>query len=174
MNCPACGNELTAKTINEVEVDVCDGGCGGIWFDAFELAKFDEAHEEASELLEVTRDESVIVDRSKRYHCNRCKDIVMARHFFSVKHEVEVDECPGCNSIWLDGGELETIRGLFETEAARKEAGYAQFAKEFGSELAAMEADGQRRLQKAQRFANMFRFICPTQYVPGKQSWGAF
>ncbi len=174
MSCPACGSELVTKTVHGVDLDICEGSCGGVWFDATELTKFDEQHEEAEELLAVVRDESVNVDPSTRYHCIRCEDVVMARHFFSVKHEVEIDECPGCNSIWLDGGELETIRSLFESEAARREAGREEFAQEFGAELAAMSADAQSRLQKTQRFANLFKFICPSQYVPGKQSWGAF
>lgn len=174
MNCPACGRELVAKTVGGVELDICDGGCGGIWFDAFELTKFDEPHEDADALLAIDRDETVTVDPSQRYRCIKCEDVVMARHFFSVKHEVEIDECPGCSSIWLDGNELETIRGLFESEAARRQAGREEFAQEFGAELAAMTNEAQSRLQKAQRFANLFKFVCPTQYVPGKQGWGAF
>ena len=34
------------KTIHDVTVDVCEGGCGGIWFDAFELKKFDDWNDE--------------------------------------------------------------------------------------------------------------------------------
>ncbi|MFC1766324.1 zf-TFIIB domain-containing protein, partial [Planctomycetota bacterium] len=36
MDCPACKNELTVRNIDEVELDICANGCGGIWFDAFE------------------------------------------------------------------------------------------------------------------------------------------
>jgi len=42
MNCPACGNILEQMTVGDVTVDVCQRGCGGIWFDNFELEKFDE------------------------------------------------------------------------------------------------------------------------------------
>jgi uncharacterized protein len=37
MKCPACFNELTQLQVGSLVVDVCQGGCGGIWFDAFEL-----------------------------------------------------------------------------------------------------------------------------------------
>ena len=41
MKCPACENELTDKDVGGVTVDICNGGCGGLWFDNFEFKKFD-------------------------------------------------------------------------------------------------------------------------------------
>ncbi len=174
MKCPACGNELTQKDIDGVQLDVCAGGCGGIWFDWFELQKFDEPHEHAGELLEVAWDESVHTDHSEPFYCPRCEDVVMQRHYFSVKHEVEVDECPGCGGFWLDHGELEKIRDQFSTEEERRTAGMEHFQRQYGQQLAAMESESQAQQMKARRFARALRFICPTHYIPGKQSWGAF
>jgi Zn-finger nucleic acid-binding protein len=96
------------------------------------------------------------------------------RHFFSVKKEVQVDECPGCGGIWLDAGELGKIRSLFETEQERHEAAEQYFAEIFGDKLKAMTAEDEAKLQKARKISNMFRFICPSYYIPGKQDWGAF
>jgi len=111
MKCPACSNLLQEITIADVTVDVCKGGCGGIWFDNFELKKFDEPHESLGQaLLEIERDESIVIDRTKRLGCPKCDDVVMMRHFFSVKKEVAVDQCPGCGGYWLDYGELGKIR----------------------------------------------------------------
>ena len=57
MDCPSCDRELTRWTSPSLEVDVCDGGCGGIWFDHYELSRLDEAAEAAgAELLDVPRD----------------------------------------------------------------------------------------------------------------------
>ena len=146
MNCPACGNVLQEMTVGGVVVDVCRGGCGGIWFDKFELNKFDEPHESAGEeLLEIEQDESIIVDHTKRFKCPRCDDVVMMRHFFSVKKDVEVDECPGCGGFWLDAGELGKIRGLFNTEEERHKAAKEYFSKVFGGELSAMETEDQAK-----------------------------
>ena len=39
MKCPACFNELTELQVGNLTVDACQGGCGGIWFDAFETAE---------------------------------------------------------------------------------------------------------------------------------------
>lgn len=175
MDCPACGNELQQITVSGVTVDVCKGGCGGIWFDNFEIKKFDEPHEPAGEeLLDIERDSSIVIDRAKRFNCPKCAGTIMMRHYFSVKKEVEIDECPGCGGFWLDAGELDKIRSLFETEQERHAAAHEHFAEVFGDKLAAMEAEDQAKLDKARKVANMFRFICPSYYVPGKQNWGAF
>jgi len=63
VKCPACFNELTKKQVGSVEVDVCQGGCGGIWFDAFELQRVDEEEERAGEHLLLRKDEAFIVRR---------------------------------------------------------------------------------------------------------------
>lgn len=175
MKCPACENQLQQVTVADVTVDVCKGGCGGMWFDNFELKKFDEPHESAGEaLLEIDTNETVTVDHSKKLNCPKCDNIPMMRHFFSVKHEVEVDECAGCGGIWLDAGELKRIRSLFETEQQRNQAAEEYFSEIFDGQLAAIKAQDEAKAAKAQKFANMFRFICPSYYIPGKQAGGAF
>ena len=175
MNCPACDNQLEPRIVEGLSVDVCKNGCGGIWFDNFEIKKFDEPHESlGADLLNVEKNPTVVVDRSKRLKCPKCDDIVMMRHFFSVKKQVEVDECPGCAGIWLDTGELGAIRSLFNTEQERHDAAEEYFSEIFGNELAAMKAKNQAELEKARKVAKTFRFICPTKYIPGKQDWGAF
>ena len=46
--------------------------------------------------------------------------------------------------------------------------------KLFGDKLRAMEQAGEQKFATARKIANVFRFICPTYYIPGKQKWGAF
>lgn len=97
--------------VGNVTLDVCHGGCGGIWFDAFELQKVDEQEETAGEhLLHISRDKNIVVDYARKRECPRCFGIKLKRHFFSAKRTVEVDQCPNCNGYWLDAGELEKIR----------------------------------------------------------------
>jgi len=175
MKCPACSKPLQQMTVADITVDVCKRGCGGIWFDNFEVKKFDEPHESSGQiLLDIERDENTTVDHTKRLKCPKCDDVVMMRHFFSVKKEVEVDECPSCAGFWLDAGELRRIRSLFENEHQKHQAAQEYFAELFGDKLAAMKAESQEKLAKARKISNMFRFICPSHYIPGKQSWGAF
>ena len=175
MKCPACSNQLQQIEADGITVDVCKGGCGGLWFDNFEIKKFDEPHESAGQaLLDIQRDQKITVDHTKRVKCPKCEDMIMMRHFFSVKRQVQVDECPGCGGFWLDAGELGKVRSLFNTEAERHQAADEYFNEVFGDKLKAMKAENEQMLKKSASIANIFRFICPTNYIPGDQSWGAF
>jgi uncharacterized protein len=95
IECPVCSNVMTTMGPKESQW-TCAGGCGGIWFDWFELARVDEVHESAGEkFLEVEHDPTLRPDLSKRIRCPRDGEIMM-RHFHSVKRGVVVDECPRC------------------------------------------------------------------------------
>ena len=86
MRCPACSRELTEQTVGGITVDICQGGCSGIWFDWLEIKKFDEPHEEAgTELLDVERNPVVSHDRSKRLSCPKCDDTIMMRYFLRAR-----------------------------------------------------------------------------------------
>lgn len=111
MKCPACFNELTEVQVGSLAVDVCRDGCGGIWFDAFELKRVDQEGEVAGDsLLNVRRDPSVVVDPARKRECPRCAGVKLHRHFFSARRRVQVDQCPNCAGYWLDAGELAAIR----------------------------------------------------------------
>jgi len=102
---------LTEVQVGAVVVDICQGGCGGVWFDAFELSRVDEPHEAAGEhLVNLRRDPKLRVDHSRKRACPRCDGVILKRQLFSPKITVEVDHCPGCAGYWLDAGELEKIR----------------------------------------------------------------
>jgi uncharacterized protein len=110
MICPACGRELVAITVEGMVVDACRGGCGGIWFDNFELDKVDEANERLGEaLVAIEFDPNVTVEDTRR-NCPKCIDVVLMKHKFSPGKAVLVDECPKCGGVWLDGGELSLVR----------------------------------------------------------------
>ncbi len=175
MKCPACDRALKQKEAGRITVDVCEGGCGGIWFDWFELQRVDEPDEHAGEeLLEIPRDAGLIVGEERRRHCPRCGGIPMMRHFFGVKREVEVDECPQCAGFWLDAGELGRIRDVYPSEEEARAAARELFTRIIDEELGPQREESEEKLRKARRFAHMFRFICPSYYIPGKQRGGAF
>jgi uncharacterized protein len=158
-----------------ITLDVCRGGCGGIWFDRYELMKVDEMREFAgTELLDIGRDRTLVVDHNKRLSCPKDLGVVMMRHFSSVKRRVTVDECPSCRGYWLDAGELAAIRSEFETEEERDRAAARYFSELFDSELAAAHAETMQDLATARKVAHVLRFICPSYYIPGKQEWGRF
>jgi len=175
MRCPACGSILEEIRVSDVTLDICQGGCGGVWFDRFELKKLDETHEPAVDLFDkIHGDESIRVDTERRRKCPKCKDLVMMRHYFSIRTEVEVDECPGCAGFWLDHGELRKIRSLFDSEEDREGAAEKYFSEVFDGQLKESREKNEEYHNKARKFANMIRFLCPSYFIPGKQRWGAF
>ena len=175
MNCPACSKSLTSKTVDQLEVDACEGGCGGIWFDQLEIKKVDEPHEGAgAALLDIQVDDTISVDHGPKRKCPKCANSIMMRHFHSVKRQVEVDECPSCAGFWLDAGELGKIRKLFPSEDEKNKAAVACMVDIFGNELSRMKKESDEKAEKARQIAKMFRWICPSFWIPGDQEGGAF
>ena len=167
MICPACENELQDVQIEGITLDVCSNGCGGIWFDRFELQKMDESHEFTDEVLpDVEVSPQVTVDHTKKRNCPKCQNIVMMRHFFSPSKDVEIDECPKCAGFWLDDGELLAIRNQYNDEDARKKAAQKHFAAMFDVELERMKAESAEETEKSQKIARMLRLITPSYYFP--------
>jgi Zn-finger nucleic acid-binding protein len=123
MKCPACFNVLRQYQVGSIHVDVCHQGCGGIWFDAFELQQVDEVHETAGDLLlHVQGNAELVVDHGRKRACPKCEGVKLKRRFFSARREIEIDECPGCGGCWLDAGELAKIRAQNQAEREAQEA----------------------------------------------------
>ena len=166
---------MTEVKVQDINVDVCQGGCGGVWFDWFELKKVDEPHEALGEdLMHVERNPDVKLYEDGKRNCPRCEGMPMLKHFASVKREVEVDECPNCAGFFLDYGELNAIRDQFATEDERKDAADAVFADLFDEGLDDLAAESDEQKESALGVARMFRFLLPSYWLPGKQKWGAF
>ena len=174
MNCPACGTAMTEIAAGDVKVQACKGGCGGLWFDEWTLGKVDQPDQSAgASLLNIPQNASLKVDQSQRRKCPR-DSVVMMRHFWSVKRDVVVDECPKCEGIFLDPGELAAIRADYKSDAERHKAAEAYYSEMFDQQLAGMLRQDKAKLESARRVARIFKFVCPSYYIPGKQAWGAF
>jgi uncharacterized protein len=146
MKCPACFNNLSQVQIGSLVVDVCQDGCGGVWFDAFELQRVDEQDEAAGELLlSIRRDQRVVVDYSRKRECPRCAGLKLHRHFFSAKRRIEVDECPGCGGYWLDSGELAQIRAEKSEVAIGEQARGTPISAEMIRYLYRLRSEDRRR-----------------------------
>ena len=111
MDCPRCSRELAPIKVGGVTVDACQGGCGGIWFDLFELQKMDAPDESAGSLLDGMRvDVGTEVDFDQTIDCPRCDGLVLMRQQHPTKPEIMTDKCPACGGVWLDFGELFQLR----------------------------------------------------------------
>ncbi len=175
MKCPRTGANMKEIEIDKIRLDISEG-CAGVWFDNLEFEKFDEVHESAGDkLIDLIASFSKgPTDLSKRLYCPRCPDTVLMRHFASPLRKIQIDKCPSCGGIWLDAGELAFFRKLFPTEEDRKKAGEEFIEKNIMPMLKTEAQKGQLELEKSRRIAGMFRFICPSYYIPGKQQGAAF
>jgi Zn-finger nucleic acid-binding protein len=107
MKCPACKSPLREKGAGGMTLDICYGGCGGIWFDQTELANV--SARAATTLHSVWQVPVGKVNLTEPRYCPRCPDQVLDRKWFSPVRKVEIDECPTCGGIWLDAGEFSRI-----------------------------------------------------------------
>jgi uncharacterized protein len=107
MKCPACKGPLREKGAGGMTLDVCYGGCGGIWFDAAELERVG-GHAAAS-LHTVWQTPHKKVAPTEPRLCPRCPNQGLDRRWFSAAEKVEIDQCPECRGIWLDAGEFTQV-----------------------------------------------------------------
>ena len=97
--------------VGSVLLDVCQDGCGGVWFDATELKKVSaEQHGRTGRIVKVKSKLDLSVDPAPARQCPHCVGTTLERRLYSLGTGVEMDCCPQCAGIWLDHGELEVIQ----------------------------------------------------------------
>jgi uncharacterized protein len=70
--------------------------------------------------------------------------------------------------------ELAEIRSDYKSDAERHQAAQSYYREMFDTQLAGMLRQDKAKLENARRVAGIFKFLCPSYYIPGKQAWGAF
>jgi len=169
MKCPACDNALKEVPAGSVKVDICEGGCGGIWFDADELQQMDDGDEPLQPaLLRIAVDSSLKVDHDAPRDCPRCAGVVMMRHYYSVRHQVVVDQCAGCGGFWLDAGEYEAIRGQYESQAQREGEHDRDFAQVWAKVITEADAKYEQKMAPLRRVNDVLKHVRPSYYIRGK------
>lgn len=149
MKCPACDRNLTSLNAGSIEVDVCKNGCGGVWFDSNEIKAFDEPSEiDGEKILSVERDPKITIESDKKRVCPKCPAQPLVRQFFDTKGQVTIDQCWSCGGVWLDSGELKSIRAQFKTEAERQAAGDKYLDEIFRQEIVGMKREGAAEIAK--------------------------
>lgn len=117
LTCPACGKNMTKIYIAEqqINVDICLDGCGGILFDNRELEKCDEINENAKEILETIKSKDFYeTDETAQRICTICNTPMLKMG--AGTGSVQIDCCSVCGAKFLDNGELQRIRhGIKDT-----------------------------------------------------------
>ena len=157
MKCPRTGKQLEPVVVDGIEIDL-SLGCGGVWFDRFELDKFDEIHEKAGAVLieHMQQFHKPLLNPGVRLKCPKDPDVVMMRRYYSPKQQIEIDECPQCGGVWLDAEELSEIRALFPTQDQLQQVN-DKFVKDVmsSSEVQAFEAEAKELPDKLNKIANV-------------------
>lgn len=120
MKCPRTGSNLKPLSVGGIEVDVSES-CGGVFFDNLEINQFEKHRSHVGDIL-VEHLEKFQYQKTltkERVNCPRCPDVVMMRRFYDATARLEIDECPNCGGIWLDTGELDTIRKTYLSQDER-------------------------------------------------------
>jgi len=119
MKCPRCQDKLEKRDIEEVQIDTCEN-CKGMWFDQDQLRQAKDRTD--SDLNWMDFDLWKHKDRfrvaAKPIKCPKCNISMAAIDYDQTR--VEVDCCPLCKGVWLDGGEFRKIIGALVEELETK------------------------------------------------------
>ncbi|MCE9547425.1 MAG: zf-TFIIB domain-containing protein [Planctomycetia bacterium] len=149
---------MTEEDFGGVKVDVCAGGCKGIWFDWLELVKLDEKDEGLGQALDEALHSPRVNDGNRGViNCPKC-NVPMHRHLYKSDKEVNVDECYPCGGFFLDSGELSHIRDHHLNQ--QEEAAYVEKllanTPSYQQALRNIEKE-KRRAEAISRIAGFFR-----------------
>lgn len=107
--CPACRAPMAEENFASARVDVC-GACAGIWFDRGALARVDHKKKGAGPALQRALAVPLAAPRASTGRtCPRCA-VALVGEIQDAYPAVHLDRCPGCDGIFLDGGELAALR----------------------------------------------------------------
>jgi uncharacterized protein len=158
MKCPACENELTEQKISGIHVNVCCDSCAGFWFHHSQLKKMERVKLGAgSELLHFKKAEGVKIYRGAEHPCPQCKTTLLYRHFFSKKHDTEVNQCSKCSGFWVDAGGLIDIMKTSKKEELLE----IYFAAIINEKISGMNLGNQDIAKAAVFITVIFNFLNP-------------
>ncbi len=113
LKCPACDSELNKVSVGNILLDVCQGGCAGVWLDKNELKKINNSDcKEGCILFKLKKNPNIVVDFDKQRYCPKCSNQKLTENCWKLKEDIIVDICDSCNGLWLDNGELALILGV--------------------------------------------------------------
>ena len=116
--CPICQGEFSANTVSGVTLASCDT-CDGLWLAQGDLDRLagrpveTELHESARSPCECRYcqshlglgDDCPSCGRNPTIQCPRGHGVMHVNLFQMGEHEFEVDGCPSCRGLWIDGHE---------------------------------------------------------------------
>ena len=112
---------MTREDFASACLDVCAEGYHGIWFDQGELQRLDQKKKGMGPALERALAEPRRGDVKRgTIDCSQCQE-PMDQVRYELATSITIDQCPKCDGIFLDAGELGEIhkRPLTSKELAK-------------------------------------------------------
>ena len=160
MKCPACENELTEHKVSGVQVNICRGSCGGLWFHLTQARKIECLKPGAgSSLLHFEVADGVKTYRGAEHPCPDCKTTLLYRHFFSRKLDTEVNQCSKCSGFLIDVGGLSKI--IQSQQEGKEEDLEKYFTAIMDEKISGMNLGNQDVAQAAELIKKIFNFLRP-------------
>ena len=160
MKCPACENELSEIKVVGIDVKVCRGSCGGLWFHLLQVKKIERLKLRAGSILpSIDKADGVKIYRGAEHPCPQCKTTLLYRHFFSREFDTEVNQCSKCSGFWFDVGGL--VKIMNSPQEQRKELVEKYFTAIMDGKISGMNLGNQDVAQAAELITAIFNFLNP-------------
>jgi Zn-finger nucleic acid-binding protein len=111
------------------------------------------------ELLLLEKAEGVKTYRGSEHPCPQCKTTLLYRHFFSRKHDTEVNQCAKCSGFWVDVGGLSKIVQSKNEEKQKLLKEY--FTVIMDEKISGMNHASTDLAQAAKMITTIFNFLSP-------------
>lgn len=108
--CPECGGLLhevyaAANYGRVLLLDQCKG-CGGVWFDRWELYFVTDRSVRDLEAIDSASFAAPVAPHPAKGMCPRCEKTLAVFTDPNLPKDALIERCPGCNGLWLNRGEL--------------------------------------------------------------------
>ena len=108
--CPECGGCLhevyaAANYGRVLLLDQCRG-CGGVWFDRWELYFVTDKSIKDLEGIDASSFAAPVAPHPAKGQCPRCEKELTIFSDNNLPKDALIERCPGCNGLWLNRGEL--------------------------------------------------------------------
>jgi Zn-finger nucleic acid-binding protein len=147
--CPECGGVLhevyaAANYGRVLLLDQCKG-CGGVWFDRWELYFVTDKSIKDLEGIDASSFASESPVHTGKGQCPRCEKALTVFTDANLPKDALIERCPLCNGLWLNRGELGKYAAHRKTFRASR--------PDYNGGTA--ETDALKHLQKELRLGNM-------------------
>lgn len=103
LNCPKCSTKMENLTFAGIDIDNCPF-CNGCWLDNQEVSQMTRSRGQARLKVELNQ------PKPSDLNCPRCRPLQSLQVGPHVNIDTLIlDQCPHCQGVWLDRGELTTL-----------------------------------------------------------------